>query len=115
MVARAGKPVKQKLVCRLYRRERPAMHSPATKDQVEGQQHDQPACDQSILVDRSVIDCVNSGKVIRTLILVDDYIRLVSGPGSTCWGGLQARCVLDPVELQRGVPEAIVLDQWNVL
>jgi putative transposase len=49
--------------------------------------------------------------VIRILTLVDDYKRECPAiEVDTCLGGLRVRRVLDRVAQQRGLPEAIVLD-----
>ena len=58
-----------------------------------------------------VSDSVNGSKVIRILTLVDDYTRECPAMEvDTCLGGLRVRRVLDRVAQQRGLPEAIVLD-----
>jgi len=58
-----------------------------------------------------VSDCVSSGKVIRMLTIVDDCTR--EGPVievDTSLGGLRVRRVLDRIAIERGLPEAIVVD-----
>ena len=56
-------------------------------------------------------DCVSTGKVIRMLTLVDDCTRECPAiEVDTSLGGLQVRRVLDRVAAERGLPEAIVLD-----
>jgi len=58
-----------------------------------------------------VSDCVSTGKVIRMLTMVDDYTReCPSIEVDTSLGGLRVRRVLDRVAAERGLPEAIVLD-----
>jgi putative transposase len=56
-------------------------------------------------------DCVNRGKVIRMLTMVDDCTRECPAiEVDTSLGGLRVRRVLDRVAAERGLPEAIVLD-----
>jgi len=58
-----------------------------------------------------VSDCVSSGKVIRILTIVDDYTRECPGiEVDTSLGGWRVRRVLDRIASERGLPEAIVLD-----
>src|SRR5437763_13780055 len=58
-----------------------------------------------------VSDCVSTGKVIRILTLVDDCTRECPAiEVDTSLGGLRVRRVLDRIALERGRPEAIVLD-----
>ena len=58
-----------------------------------------------------VSDCVSTGKVIRMLTMVDDYTReCPTIEVDTSLGGLRVRRVLDRVAAERGLPEAIVLD-----
>src|SRR5947207_4837456 len=58
-----------------------------------------------------VSDCVSNGKVIRMLTLVDDCTRECPAiEVDTSLGGLRVRRVLDRIALERGLPEAIVLD-----
>ena len=58
-----------------------------------------------------VSDCVSTGKVIRMLTMVDDCTReCTTIEVDTCLGGLRVRRVLDRVAEERGLPEAIVLD-----
>jgi putative transposase len=58
-----------------------------------------------------VSDCVSTGKVIRMLTVVDDYTRECPAiEADTSLGGLRVRRVLDRIAEQRGLPEAIVLD-----
>ena len=58
-----------------------------------------------------VSDCVSSGKVIRILTIVDDYTRECPAiEVDTSLGGLRVRRVLDRIAEERGLPEAIVLD-----
>jgi putative transposase len=54
---------------------------------------------------------VSSGKVIRILTIVDDYTRECPGiEVDTSLGGWRVRRVLDRIASERGLPEAIVLD-----
>lgn len=56
-------------------------------------------------------DCVSSGKVIRMLTIVDDYTRECPAiEVDSSLGGLRVRRVLDRIADQRGLPEAIILD-----
>ncbi len=58
-----------------------------------------------------VSDCVGSGKVIRMLTIVDDCTReCLAIEVDTSLGGLRVRRVLDRIASERGLPEAIVLD-----
>jgi putative transposase len=58
-----------------------------------------------------VSDCVSTGKVIRMLTMVDDCTRECPAIAvATSLGGLRVRRVLDRVAADRGLPEAIVLD-----
>jgi len=58
-----------------------------------------------------VSDCVSTGKVIRMLTIVDDCTRECPAiEVDTSLGGLRVRRVLDRIASERGLPEAIVLD-----
>jgi putative transposase len=58
-----------------------------------------------------VSDCVSTGRVIRMLTVVDDCTReCPTIEVDTSLGGLRVRRVLDRIASQRGLPEAIVLD-----
>jgi putative transposase len=58
-----------------------------------------------------VSDCVSNGRLIRMLTMVDDYTRECPAVEvDTSLGGLRVRRVLDRVVAERGLPEAIVLD-----
>lgn len=58
-----------------------------------------------------VSDCVSTGKVIRMLTVVDDCTRECPAiEVDTSLGGLRVRRVLDRIASERGLPEAIVLD-----
>ena len=58
-----------------------------------------------------VSDCVSTGRVIRMLTVVDDCTRECPAiEVDTSLGGLRVRRVLDRIASERGLPEAIVLD-----
>ncbi len=58
-----------------------------------------------------VSDCVSTRKVIRMLTIVDDYTRECPAiEVDTSLGGLRVRRVLDRMASERGLPEAIVVD-----
>jgi len=57
-----------------------------------------------------VSDCVSTGRVIRMLTVVDDCTRECPIEVDTSLGGLRVRRVLDRIASERGLPEAIVLD-----
>ena len=58
-----------------------------------------------------VTDCVSSGTVIRMLTIVDDCTReCLAIEVDTSLGGLRVRRGLDRIASERGLPEAIVLD-----
>ena len=58
-----------------------------------------------------VSDCVSTERVIRLLTIVDDYTReCPTIEIDTSLGGLRVRRVLDRIASERGLPEAIVLD-----
>ena len=58
-----------------------------------------------------VSDCVNAGRVIRMLTVVDDCTRECPAiEVDTALGGLRVRRVLDRIVGERGLPEAIVVD-----
>jgi putative transposase len=58
-----------------------------------------------------VSDCVSTGRVIRILTIVDDYTReCLAIEVDTALGGLRVCRVLDRIASERGLPEAIVLD-----
>jgi putative transposase len=58
-----------------------------------------------------VSDCVSTGKVIRMLTIVDDCTRECPAiEVDTSLGGLRVRRVLDRMATERGLPEAIVVD-----
>ena len=58
-----------------------------------------------------VSDCVSTGRVIRMLTVVDDCTRECPAiEVDTSLGGLRVRRVLNRIASERGLPEAIVLD-----
>ena len=58
-----------------------------------------------------VSDCVSTGRVIRMLTVVDDCTRECPAiEVDTSLGGLRVRRVLDRIASERGLPEAIELD-----
>jgi putative transposase len=58
-----------------------------------------------------VSDCVSTGRVIRMLTVVDECTRECAAiEVDTSLGGLRVRRVLDRIASERGLPEAIVLD-----
>ena len=58
-----------------------------------------------------VSDCVSTGKVIRMLTIVDECTRECPAiEVDTSLGGLRVRGVLDRIASERGLPEAIVVD-----
>jgi putative transposase len=58
-----------------------------------------------------VSDCVSTGQVIRLLTVVDDYTRECPViEVDTSLGGLRVCRVLERISKERGLPEAIVLD-----
>ena len=58
-----------------------------------------------------VNDCVRGGKVIRMLTVVDDCTRECPAiEVDSSLGGLRVRRVLDRIASERGLPEAIVVD-----
>jgi len=113
MLVREGMRVNHKRIYRLYREERLAMRIRQRRRIRWNGQVVRPAAmraNQRWSID-FVSDCVSSGKVIRILTLVDDYTRECPAMEvDTCLGGLRVRRVLDRVVEQRGLPEAIVLD-----
>ena len=113
MLLREGMPANHKRVYRLYREEGLAMRmrqrrrirwSGAIVKPAASQPNERWSMD-------FVTDCVSSGKVIRMLTIVDDCTRECPAiEVDTSLGGLRVRRVLDRVASERGLPEAIVLD-----
>ncbi len=113
MLAREGMAANHKRVYRLYREEGLAMRirqrrrirwSGAVVKPAASQPNQRWSMD-------FVSDCVSTGKVIRMLTIVDDCTRECPAiEVDTSLGGLRVRRVLDRIASERGLPEAIVLD-----
>ena len=113
MLAREGMVVNHKRVYRLYREESLAMRirqrrrirwNGAVTSPAAAKPNERWSMD-------FVSDCVSTGKVIRMLAIVDGYTRECPGiEVDTSLGGLRVRRVLDRIASERGLPEAIVLD-----
>ena len=113
MLAREGFSANHKRVYRLYREEGLAMRIrqrrrirwTATVSMVVAARRN-----QRWSID-FVSDCVSTGRVIRMLTVVDDCTRECPAiEVDTSLGGWRVRRVLDRIASERGVPEAIVLD-----
>jgi putative transposase len=113
MLVREGVEVNHKRVYRLYREEGLAMRIRQRRRIRWNGTAVSPAAgrpNQRWSID-FVSDCVSTGKVIRMLTLVDDCTRECPAiEVDTSLGGLRVRRVLDRVAAERGLPEAIVLD-----
>ena len=113
MLAREGIPANHKRVYRLYREEGLGMRIRQRRRIGWNGQVARPAAvrvNQRWSID-FVSDSVNGSQVIRILTLVDDYTRECPAMEvDTSLGGLRVCRVLDRVAQQRGLPEAIVLD-----
>ena len=113
MLARAGMPTNHKRVYRLYREEGLAMRIRQRRrmrwtGRVSGALATRPNERWSI---DFVSDCVSTGRVIRMLTVVDDCTRECPAiEVDSSLGGLRVRRVLDRIAQERGMPEAIVLD-----
>jgi putative transposase len=113
MLLREGMPANHKRVYRLYREEGLAMRirqrrrirwSGAVVKPAASQPNERWSMD-------FVSDCVSRGKVIRMLTIVDDCTRECPViEVDTSLGGLRVRRVLDRIAIERGLPEAIVVD-----
>jgi putative transposase len=113
MLLREGMPANHKRVYRLYREEGLAMRirqrrrirwSGAVVKPATSQPNKRWSMD-------FVSDCVSRGKVIRMLTIVDDCTRECPViEVDTSLGGLRVRRVLDRIAMERGLPEAIVVD-----
>ena len=113
LLAREGIRVNHKRVYRLYREERLAMRIRQRRRlRWSGTITKPPAVRPNHKWSMDFVsDCVSSGKVIRIFTLVDEYTRECPAMEvDTCLGSLRVRRVLDRVAQQRGLPEAIVLD-----
>jgi putative transposase len=113
MLLREGMPANHKRVYRLYREEGLAMRIRQRRRIRWNGAVVKPAAsqpNQRWSMD-FVSDCVSSGTVIRMLTIVDDCTRECPGiEVDTSLGGLRVRRVLDRIATERGLPEAIVLD-----
>ncbi len=113
MLVREGVPINHKRVYRLYREEGLAMRIRQRRRIRWNGVLVKPAASQPNerwSMD-CVSDCVSSGKVIRMLTIVDDCTRECPAiEVDTSLGGLRVRRVLDRMASERGLPEAIVLD-----
>jgi putative transposase len=113
MLVREGMPANHKRVYRLYREEGLAMRirqrrrirwTGAVSRAVATRPNQRWSMD-------FVSDYVSNGRVIRMLTIVDDYTReCPTIEIDTSLGGLRVRRVLDRIASERGLPEAIVLD-----
>jgi putative transposase len=113
MLVREGITANHKRVYRLYREEGLAMRirqrrrirwTSAVSGPVATRANERWSID-------FVSDCVSTGRVIRMLTVVDDCTRecpAIEVDTSLC--GLRVRRVLDRIASERGLPEAIVLD-----
>jgi putative transposase len=113
MLMREGMPANHKRVYRLYREEGLAMRIRQRRRIRWNGTATGPAAtrpNERWSMD-FVSDCVSTGKVIRMLTLVDDCTRECPAiEVDTSLGGLRVRRVLDRIASERGLPEAIVLD-----
>ena len=113
MLLREGMPANHKRVYRLYREEGLAMRIRQRRRIRWNGAVVKPAASQPNKrwsMD-FVSDCVSSGTVIRMLTIVDDCTRECPAiEVDTSLGGLRVRRVLDRIASERGLPEAIVLD-----
>ena len=113
MLKREGMVVNHKRVYRLYREEGLAMRirqrrrirwSGPAKNPAASRRNEKWSMD-------FVSDCMSRGRVIRMLTVVDDCTRECAAiEVETSLGGLRVRRVLDRIASERGLPEAIVLD-----
>jgi len=113
MLVREGTPANHKRVYRLYREEGLAMRIRQRRRFRWNGAVTRPAAtkpNQRWSMD-FVSDCVSCGKVIRMLTLVDDCTRECPViEVDTSLGGLRVGRVLDRMAIERGLPEAIVVD-----
>ena len=113
MLLREGTPANHKRVYRLYREEGLAMRIRQRRRICWNGAVARPAAtrpNERWSMD-FVSDCVSSGKVIRMLTIVDDCTRECPViEVDTSLGGLRVRRVLDRMASERGLPEAIVVD-----
>ena len=113
MLVREGMTANHKRVYRLYREEGLAMRIRQRRRIRWNGVAAKPAAtkpNQRWSMD-FVSDCVSTGKVIRMLTIVDDCTRECPAiEVDTSLGGLRVGRVLDRIAGERGLPEAIVLD-----
>jgi putative transposase len=113
MLVREGISVNHKRVYRLYREEGLAMRIRQRRRIRWTSARTGPVAtkpNQRWSID-FVSDCVSTGRVIRMLTVVDDCTRECPAiEVDTSLGGLRVRRVLDRIASERGLPEAIVLD-----
>jgi putative transposase len=113
MLEREGTPANHKRVYRLYREEGLAMRIRQRRRIRWNGVVARPAArrpNERWSMD-FVSDCVSGGKVIRMLTMVDDCTRECPViEVDTSLGGLRVRRVLDRMAIERGLPEAIVVD-----
>ena len=113
MLVREGMPANHKRVYRIYREEGLAMRVRQRRRirwTGAGSRAVATRPNQRWSMD-FVSDCVSTGRVIRMLTIVDDYTReCPTIEIDTSLGGLRVRRVLDRIASERGLPEAIVLD-----
>ena len=113
MLVREGMPANHKRVYRLYREEGLAMRIRQRRRIRWNGAVVKPAAsqpNQRWSMD-FVSDCVSRGKVIRMLTIVDDCTRECPViEVDTSLGGLRVGRVLDRMAIERGLPEAIVVD-----
>jgi putative transposase len=113
MLIREGMPANHKRVYRLYREEGLAMRIRQRRRIRWNGAVTSPAAakpNKRWSMD-FVSDCVSSGTVIRLLTIVDDCTRECPAiEVDTSLGGLRVRRVLDRIASERGLPEAIVVD-----
>lgn len=113
MLLREGTPANHKRVYRVYREEGLGMRirqrrrirwTGAVSSPVATRPNQRWSID-------FVSDCVSTGRVIRMLTVVDGCTRECPAiEVDTSLGGLRVRRVLDQIASERGLPEAIVLD-----
>ncbi len=113
MLVREEMPANHKRVYRLYREEGLAMRiRPRRRIRWSGVVASPAATRPNERWSMDFVsDCVSTGKVIRMLTMVDDCTRECPAiEVDTSLGGLRVRRVLDRIASERGLPEAIVLD-----
>jgi putative transposase len=113
MLAREGMPANHKRVYRLYREEGLAMRMRQRRRIHWSGKVASPKASRSNQrwsMD-FVSDCVSTGTVIRMLTVVDDCTRECPAiEVDTSLGGFRVGRVLDRIASERGLPEAIVVD-----